>query len=320
MDKALEMLRDFPNNFSVKSNKHLLPKDFSSIVFSGMGGSGVVGDIMKVYLEKNGCEKPVFTIKSYELLPYIKNNALLICISYSGNTEETISVYEEAIKNGIRPICISSGGALKELSQKYDTPFLELPKGYPPRYALGFMLNECLSLFGKEEEIIDLIESLKEKTLEYEERSKDIAKRLFSYIPVIYGTPLTSVCAFRFKTQINENSKTPAYWHFLPELHHNELVGYSNKELNDKLNFIIIADQKEHHRIALRVQITLDILKEKGYNPILISEEGNSFISRLLKNIYLCDFASYHLANLYGFDPIPVDIIETLKKKLSEAK
>ncbi|PMP93373.1 MAG: bifunctional phosphoglucose/phosphomannose isomerase, partial [Hydrogenobaculum sp.] len=187
-----------------------------------------------------------------------------------------------------------------------------------PRYALGFMLNACLWLFGKEEEILDLKEDLKASSSHYEEISKDIAKGLFGYVPIIYGTPLTEAAAYRFKTQINENSKTPAYNAYIPEMHHNEVVGYTNPDINQYLRFVIVADKKEHPRVSLRVNMTIDILKDKGFNPILISEEGNSYISRLLKNIYIGDFASYHLANMYGYDPLPVDIITYVKKRLQD--
>lgn len=318
MDKALEMLLEFGEHFSKIDISDVLPKNYSMLVFSGMGGSGIIGDIMKTYLNKKSFKKPILSIKGYELPSYVDKEALIICISYSGDTEETISILEESIKLGAKVISISSGGKLEELSNKYSIPHLQIPKGYPPRYAIGFMLNMCLSLFGDEDEIVDLKEDLKNSAPYYEEKSKDLAKNLFGYVPIIYGTPLTEPAAYRFKTQINENSKTPAYNAYLPELHHNEVVGYTNQDVNQYLRFIIIADKKEHPRINLRISMTIDILKDKGFNPILISEEGNSFISRLLKNIYLGDFTSYHLANMYGFDPLPVDIISYVKKRLSD--
>jgi glucose/mannose-6-phosphate isomerase len=318
MKSALEMLRGFGDHFEKVDVGNMLPQSYNMLVFSGMGGSGIVGEIMKSYLIKNGFNKPVFSIKGYELLPFVDKDALVVCISYSGDTEETISVFEQAIKVGTKIISISSGGKLEELSNKHGVPHIKIPTGYPPRYALGFMLNACLWLFGKEEEILDLKEDLKASSSRYEEVSKDIAKSLFGYVPIIYGTPLMEAAAYRFKTQINENSKTPAYNAYIPEMHHNEVVGYTNPDINQYLRFVIVADKKEHPRVSLRVNMTIDILKDKGFNPILISEEGNSYISRLLKNIYIGDFASYHLANMYGYDPLPVDIITYVKKRLQD--
>ncbi len=310
------MLKSFSEQFGRLDVKSMLPKSYETLVFSGMGGSGIVGEIMKTYLLKNDFDKPVFSIKGYELLPFIKKDSLIVCISYSGDTEETISVFEQAVKIGANIISISSGGKLESLAKEHSLPHIKIHTGYPPRYALGFMLNACLSLLGDEDEISDLKEDLKNSSSYYEESSKDIAKNLFGYVPIIYGTPLMEAAAYRFKTQINENSKTPAYNAYLPEMHHNEVVGYTNPDINQYLRFVIITDKKEHQRVNLRVAMTMDILKDKGFNPILISEEGNSFVSRLLKNIYMGDFASYHLANMYGFDPLPVDIISYVKKRL----
>ncbi len=315
--EAKEMLERFTDQFVYES---IEAGDLEKgIVFSGMGGSGIVGDIAKNWLEKKGHKYPVFSLRGYELPSYIDGSYAVICTSYSGNTEETLYIFDEAIKRGIKPICISSGGKLKEKAEAEGCLYLSIPTGLPPRYALGYMLSKILCLFGIErEKMEDIKNNIANNLGEIKDTAKKIAERFYGYVPVIYATMSTEVVAFRWKTQMNENGKTQCYYAVIPEMHHNEVVGLDNAEVRSKCSFLIMSDPEDHPRIRLRVRITEDVLKKFGINPFVIEGKGNSYLSRLMYLITIGDWVSYYIAEMYGFDPIPVKIIDYIKSELSK--
>jgi len=310
--KAEEMLESFPEHLEAVKVDAITLEGYKGIVFSGMGGSGIVGDILKTLLERENIDIPTLSVKGYELPPFVKDGWMVFCVSYSGNTEETLSVAEIALSRGIKPICISSGGRLKELAKTNGLMHVELPQGYPPRYALGFMLSALFSLLG-----ISSKNKLKEKQEEVKEKAKRLAEDLEGYLPVIYATPLLEAVATRWKTQINENAKTLCYTAILPELHHNEVVGLENPTTRDTCHFVILYDPDDHERVIKRVNITQELLKDLGISPPTFTGEGERFLDRLLYLIHLGDWTSFYLAELYGYDPIPVKVIESIKQKLS---
>lgn len=312
-----KMLEEFPEQFGWEDIS-LSTDSLRSVTFCGMGGSGIVGDIARVWLERRGLSAPVISYRGYDLPPYVEGeNDLVICTSYSGNTEETISNFERAVERGAKVVAISSGGRLKEMAQSAGVPWHPIPGGYAPRYALGFMLSKLLSLMGcQKEEIEDVRESLSSVRDSLKERARKLAESLEGYVPLVYCTPLTEPAGFRFKTQVNENSKTQCYFAVLSEMHHNEVVGLDNHLIRSKFSFLIIFDPKDHPRILKRVEITEKILKDYGVVPKVIVSEGNSYLSRLLTTIYLGDWTSYYLALAYGFDPLPVRVIDFIKNAL----
>ncbi len=314
--KAHEMLEGFLSQFEPVECKKLCVADFEGVVFSGMGGSGIVGDFAKLMLEKKGVEQPVFSIRGYSLPACVKENWLVVCTSYSGNTEETISILEEALKRKAKAVCISSGGRLKELAEEKGLTHLPLPEGYPPRYAMGFMLSVLLSLFGMREEIQGIRRNLEKHREEIKQRAREVASSLFTYLPVVYGTPLTEPVAFRWKTQINENSKTLCYNAFLPEMHHNEVVGLDNPSIRNLCSFVLLYDPEDHPRVIKRVHITQEVFKELGLLLRVFEGRGESLFERLLYLAYLGDWVSLYLAEIYGQDPLPVRVIDFIKKNL----
>ena len=185
MMDALHMLESFPEQFKMVEVKAVNPEDYEGVVFSGMGGSGIVGDFIKTFLKTN---RPVLSLRGYDLPPFVKEGWLLVCTSYSGNTEETISVLEEALKRGIKPICVSSGGKIKEIAQREGLMHIPLPTGYAPRYALGFMLSALMCLFGMGEDVESIGKHLTLHKEKIRSEAKSIAQSLFSYLPVVYGT------------------------------------------------------------------------------------------------------------------------------------
>jgi glucose/mannose-6-phosphate isomerase len=294
------------------------PSAYKGIVFTGMGGSGIVGDVLKLFLEKDGITVPVLSLRSYELPPYVREGWLLVAISYSGNTEETLSAADEGIKRGLKVVCVSSGGKLREVAQREGLDFVEIPSNYAPRYAFGFMLSAVMSLFGKKDPIERIRKHLEESKGEIKETAYRIAQVIQNYIPIVYSTPLTEPIAFRWKTQVNENSKTLCYTATLPELHHNEVVGLDNPITRNLCHFIILWDPEDHPRVKKRVQITEELLKELGLAPIVLQGKGATLEERLLYLAYLEDWVSFYLAEFYSYDPLPVKVIDRIKGALND--
>ncbi len=313
-----ELLEGFYNQITYeKIGKEL--SEYKGVVFCGMGGSGIAGTFASKWLNHRGVKIPAFVIKGYELPPFVDNGYLVVCISYSGNTEETLSNFEEALRRGIKPVCITSGGKLKELAEKNGCEVHEVPKGFQPRYAFGYLLSKALCLVGiTPEEMEDAKENLKENLEKIKEEGFKIAERLYGYIPVIYSTPLTDAIAERWKGQINENAKTPLYYAVLPEMHHNEVMSWNNPSLRNKFHYILMYDEKDYHRVKLRVDITAKLLKDMGIVPIMLKGEGNSYLSRALYLVHLADWVSVKLAELYGYDPMKVDTIERIKQEIKK--
>ena len=315
-----EMLKSFPDQLEWEK----LDVDLSlyhTVTFCGMGGSGIVGDIAKSWMEHRGCKVPSVSYRGYGLPNCVRGEEhLVVCTSYSGNTEETISNFEEAIERQATVVCISSGGKLEELAKSSGVLHLKIPEGFAPRYALGYMLSRVLAILGIDrEEIEDAKENLKASYEDIKSKGEEIAQKLYGYIPVMYATPLTEVCAFRWKTQINENSKTQAYYASLPEIHHNEVVGLENAEIRGKCAFVVMFDPKDHDRVRRRVDITIKLLKDLGIVPIAIGGDGNSYLSRVLHLIHIGDWMSYYLAGKYGFEPLPVKTIDKIKEELKSS-
>ncbi len=314
-----KMLNSFPDQLEWEKID-IDPSLYQTVTFCGMGGSGIVGGIAKSWMEHKGYEIPTRSYRGYGLPSYVKGKEhLVVCISYSGNTEETISNFKEAINRQATVICISSGGRLEELAKENGVLHLKVPEGYAPRFALGYMLSKVLSVLGiDKEELEDAKENLKTNYEDIKNKGDEIAEKLYGYIPIMYTTPLTEVAAFRWKTQINENAKTQAYFAVLPEMHHNEVVGLDNAEIRNKCTFIVMFDPKDHDRVRRRIDITIRILKDLGIVPIAIDGDGYSYLARLLYLIHVGDWVSYYLADKYGFDPLPVKVIDFIKEELSK--
>jgi len=315
---VFELVENFYRQFEWEEREKEL-EGYKGIVFCGMGGSGIIGSFCSKWLDHRGVRKPTFVVKEYKLPAFVDDDYLVVCISYSGNTEETLTNFREALKRGIKPLCITSGGKLKELAQEHHCEVYEVPPGYQPRYAFGFMLSKALNILGvHREELEDARENLRENLLRIKEEGRKIAERFYNRIAVVYATPLTEHIAERWKGQINENAKSPLYYAVMPEMHHNEVMSWSNPLLREKFSYVIMYDDKDHERIKARVEITEKLLKEFGVVPLLLRAEGNSYLSRSLYLIHLADWVSLYLAQLYDHDPVPVPTIERIKHELKK--
>lgn len=312
------------NKFSVSSLKDF---KFSNILLTGLGGSAIAGDILQNYLN-NELTIPLTINRSYLLPQYMNENSLVVVSSYSGNTEETVSVLNLAVNRKCKIVCLGSGGKIKQIAEAHRIPYVTVKSGFQPRYALYISFFSVLKVFQelnlirKQDEIVkSIINLIKDKTEEYLEENNisfEKAKELIGFIPVIYSGDIISSVGYRFKCQINENSKLNAFSNVIPEMNHNEIIGWESfldKQFNAKV--VNLLDSDYHPQILKRFQITSELIKNVGVEIINLESKELNFKVRMFDLIYLCDWISYYLAILRGFDPITIKNINTLKERLA---
>ena len=330
-----EMIRSMPyqinhqsknlQDLSFDKNKF---KDIGHIVIAGMGGSAISGDFSKLML-KDSIDIPIYVVRDYTLPKWCNNSTLFILSSYSGNTEETLSIYKQAKEKSDKIISITTGGTLESNSIADQIDVVNLPKGYQPRAAIGFSLFTLMVVLKKidliKQEVIESIlvasEELKSFYNDFCEVNGyafKIANKIRDGVVSIYGVESsTDVIASRFRAQLAENAKILTSHHSLPELNHNEIEGWnSNQFVGLNKHIIWIQDIEDHKQVKNRIEITSELLSELDVENIFIIVDGENRISRLIKLIYLTDWISYYVAEINGVDPIPVNRIESLKKRM----
>lgn len=325
-ERALEVIVEF--NLDIEYLGGNKPKN---IVVTGLGGSAIGGDFLRTCLLKE-LEIPILVNRYYHLPNFVNKDTLVIAVSYSGNTEETLSAYEEAKQKGAKIVGLTSGGKLGQNCKNDNIPFLLIPGGFPPRATFGYQalgilgIVEKLGLIGyKNEEIreaIDILKSISGEMKRDNSIEKNVAKKialqLYGKVPVVYGSQdITDVVSLRWKGQFNENSKTLAFSNVFPELNHNEIVGWEiPSDILKNFIVIMIRDKNENPQVTKRFEITKDLLKDIASGIVEVWTLGNSILARLLSSIYIGDFISVYLAVLNEVDPTPVKRIEELKKQL----
>ena len=302
--------------------------DYERILIVGMGGSGVAGDVLKLILNQH-TNIDVEVRKTYNLTKnQIAARPFCLFISYSGNTEETISVAKDAIDENLEWAAISSGGELLDLATKHNKKFVKVPDGLQPRAAFGLMTKAVVNYLPnptKEifinacEEAGNYLNNLtKDASNEVFEISKDIASQIGSKTAVIYaGSDLTYLVAQRWKTQINENSKSKAYVGFMPEVHHNEILSWEADQKGSKNNFILILLRgDDYKKIDNRFEFTKEIIGSKVDTIDVRNISSDNLVIDLFHLVLLGDLVSVNLADQLDIDPFNIDAIENLKKKL----
>ena len=303
---------------------------FHSIVLAGMGGSAISGDLLKS-LTISDIQIPFIVQRNYSLPRFVNRKSLVICSSYSGNTEETLSAFDSAVEAGSHVISITTGGQLASRSAANKIPVINLPEGLPPRAALGYSFSVLASVFTRlgigedsDDEIVKAAGNLRARNDLYDISNADnpaiaLAQKLMNRIPLIYaGTDSLDAVGARFKGQLCENSKALAFFNQIPEFNHNEIVGLS--ELDDAgkgFVAIFLRDIEDNNRVLLRFDILKEYLENKGIEVIDLKTEQAPAFSRVFLLIQLIDFCSYYLALMRGFDPYAIEAINYLKGKLS---
>jgi len=302
--------------------------DYDRILIVGMGGSGVAGDVLKLVLNKH-TNIDVEVRKTYNLTKnHSSTRPFCLFISYSGNTEETVSAAQDAINENLEWSVISSGGELLELATKYNKNFVKVPTGLQPRAAFGLMTKAVINFLPNSIKsnflnacddagnyLNNLIEDVSNEVFDI---SKNIANQIGTKTAVIYaGSELTYLVAQRWKTQINENSKSKAYVGFMPEIHHNEILSWEADQEGSKNNFILILLRgDDHKKIDNRFEITKELIGSKVDILDVRNISSENLIKDLLHLVLIGDLVSVELANQLKIDPFNIDAIENLKKKL----
>ena len=302
--------------------------DYDRMLIVGMGGSGVAGDVLKLILNQH-TNIDVEVRKTYNLSKtHIASRPFCLFISYSGNTEETVSVAKDAINQNLEWAAISSGGELLELATKYNKKFIKVPDGLQPRAAFGLMTKAVINFLPEQtkEVFIDACEEAgnylnnltEDDSSEVFEISKNIASQIGSKTAVIYaGSELTYLVAQRWKTQINENSKSKAYVGFMPEVHHNEILSWEADQEGSKNNFILILLRgDDHEKIDNRFEFTKELIGSKVDTLDVKNISSENLIKDLFHLVLIGDLVSVELARQLKIDPFNIDSIENLKKKL----
>ncbi|HLC65835.1 MAG TPA: bifunctional phosphoglucose/phosphomannose isomerase [Candidatus Nanoarchaeia archaeon] len=291
-------------------------KGINKVVVAGMGGSAISGDLLAMFLDNS---IPLYVVRGYTLPKFIDEKTLVFATSYSGNTEETLSVLEQAKSRGCNVIGITSDGELAEKGIRT----IKIPSGMPPRYALAYCFFPMLGVLSnsglvkvKNEDINELLSTLNSKRDTFKEKAKELSGKLDGKLPVIYASSRFGPVAYRFKTQLNENSKSPAYHHVFPELTHNEIVGYEGMDRRSYIT-IFIEDIDDHERIQKRMVIAKDIMK-RSVDIISIKTIGNSLLCRVFATINLLDYISYYLAIRRRVDPATNTAIDELKERMKK--
>ena len=317
---------EISRKFSIKYGK---PRN---ILIAGMGGSAIGGEMLRDWL-RDRLPVPVEICRDYNLPAYANKDTLAFVISYSGETEETLSAFVDAIRRRCMTITITSGGHLLSLSKKLNLPRMVIPDEFPSRAAfpyvflsLPILLNRMEVISNIEQEIEEALSVLRRVARENAPEiptennpSKKLALELKGAIPVVYGFGPYEAVAHRLKTQFNENSKLLSRYDVFPELNHNEVVGWEASEsLTRNFSVILLRDREESSEIKYRIELTKSLVSDKARGVHEIYAMGEGRLARMLSLKFVGDFLSVYLAVLRGVDPTPVRSIEDVKRGMRE--
>lgn len=294
----------------------------NNILITGLGGSGIGGTIVSQLVEDQ-LDIPVIMNKDYHLPNFVNENTLVIVSSYSGNTEETYNVLQQAFMKDAKIVCITSGGKVKEFAQNNGIDFIQVEGGFPPRSRLGSsIVQQLYTLYHLDfideifiEELETAAEFLIDNQSIIKEQAKELAEMLHQTMPIIYCDAAIEGVAIRFRQQLNENSKMLCWHHVIPEMNHNELVGW--KQENRNLSVVFLVNDDDYERNKLRMQFTEKVVSKYCGKVTHIFSKGNSKIEKALHLIHLTDWVSCYLADLNNQDACEIDVINRLKDTLS---
>jgi glucose/mannose-6-phosphate isomerase len=311
-------------------------REIRSVVLSGMGGSAIGGELLLAVF-RDELRIPFYVNREYSLPNYVDEKTLLFIVSYSGETEETLSAFEDGKKRKPLLIGITSGGRLEEVFENHGTPWIHIPGGSPPRCALGYLsipiliILERLGLVKSKKEdlyeLIQLLSSLRDRfkpSVPLEKNpAKGIASRIHHRFPLLYADSLYyEGVVHRWETQLNENAKVFAHTDLFPEMNHNEVMGwdYLKGESENSLEpiAIMLKDRDLPRNSHQRFTLTLEMLKNLKIELLEVESEGERLLSRIFSAVYLGDYVSFYLAMLRGVDPTPIPRIREFKSRLKE--
>ncbi len=320
-----EAIKNFPKQFAwdpAIENAGAL-KSFKKFLLVGMGGSAHAGNLMQTI-------DPSIDLvihRDYDI-PKIAGDSmqdrLVIASSYSGNTEETLSAFQEALLKKL-PVCaVFVGGKLLELAKEHGVPYIKIPNtGIQPRMALGFSFRALAKLMGKEDLLKDSFSlSLDLDGESFREEGRNLVKALEGSIPVVYASRANRSVAYTWKIKLNETGKIPAFYNVFSELNHNEMTGFdvkeSTKHLSEKFHFIFLRDQNDHPQIKKGMDVTAELYRQRGLKVEMLELKGKTVFHKIFSSLVLADWVAYYTALQYGVEPEPVPMVEEFKKFIAE--
>jgi glucose/mannose-6-phosphate isomerase len=303
--------------------------ELGPLLICGMGGSAIGGDLAAAVLGERTL-RPLRTVRGYELPMWAAPSSVVLCASYSGNTEETLACYEAAGALGAIRVAVTTGGRLGAAAREDGVPVIPLPAGLQPRAAVAYMLVSALEVAALsgvglhvKTEIDAAASSLVDLAAEWgpdapaDSLAKRVAQRLHKTCVCVYGAGPTAPIAMRWKTQLNENAKVPAFDSALPELDHNELVGWSGAADLGRFSAVFLDDSDLHPRLRQRIELTRGLIGPNAASSFRVESRGETRMERLVSLVLAGDLVSLYLAVLRGVDPTPVEAIEQLKNALN---
>ena len=325
-----ELVQKFPTQIedALTLGKSFQFKDnifpINNVVISGLGGSGIAASIVDNYV-KDQINIPLIVNKTYFLPKFVNKNTLVIISSYSGNTEEALECLKQAIEKHATIICITSGGAILELAKNNNIDCIQVPCGFPPRACFGFTFVEVLFTLNHFELISNKFiselsisqQKLQDNQEVIKEIATNIATKIYNKIPVIYIESDYEGVAVRWRQQLNENSKMLAWHNAIPEMNHNELVGWT--EYNDNLIVLFVRNESDYIRNKHRFEINKEVISRFTPHILDIYSEGDNFIERALYLIHLGDWISVFTGYKRNHDITEVNVIDYLKGQLAKA-
>lgn len=327
MDQLISRFMDqLEEALTIGSQASLRPvtEDIQHIYVAGLGGSGIGGDFVSSFIQEE-LKIPFLVRKGYSVPAFVGPHTLAIASSYSGNTEETLIAYDQMKAQGARIICIASGGKILEKAKADGFDYVQVPSDWPsPRACLGYSLTaqlwvlHHLGFISKRsiDAVASSVDLLRRESDDIKQKAEEIAAKLHHKIPVIYIEDRMEPVAVRLRQQINENSKALCWHHVVPEMNHNELVGW--REKNDDLVVLYLRNEDDYSRNAVRMDINKEIISQYASGILEIYSKGNNMIERSLYLVHLGDWISWYLAQLRGVDALEVKVIDYLKGELSK--
>ncbi|MCF8236798.1 MAG: bifunctional phosphoglucose/phosphomannose isomerase [Saprospiraceae bacterium] len=324
-----ELIARFPDQLeealAIGANAKLAAPDRIDQVFvTGLGGSGIGGDFVSSFV-RHTCPVPYIVGKSYQIPKWVGPHTLAIASSYSGNTEETLIAMSELLQTGAKVIVISSGGQLIQLAKDKGLDFIQLPDNWPsPRACLGYSLVQQLSILERfgliDRTPLDQIgyaaKTLRQEMGDIRDRAERIAALLHGKTTVIYTTDRMEPVALRFRQQLNENAKVLCWHHVIPEMNHNELVGWRDRR--DDLAVLVFRNHDDYNRNQMRLDINKEIISHYTGSFIEVYSKGQSLVEQTMYQVHLGDWISWYLAQLRGVDAMEVRVIDFLKSELAD--
>lgn len=304
----------------------------TEIVVLGMGGSGIGGALLQALAVDLGARTPVRVVRGYRLPASVSEHALVLASSNSGDTEETVAAFGQAIERGAMCVAITTGGRIAAMARDAGVPLLSFTWPGEPRSALGWSFGSLLAICGKlgllpdlDGELPSALDQMRAlgRTIgrdapEVSNQAKQLARRLTGRLPVFIGAEAMAPMAYRWRTQVNENGKSWAIADELPEMNHNAPVGYGlPQRIVPLLHAVLLRHASAHPRIALRIEATHDQMRRAGVDAEIVKVAGDSLLAQMLCGLVLGDFTSYYLGLLNGVEPSPVEPLIELKSYLS---